>query len=627
MNKQAALQTSNYTLPCTLSVSAFSTPGVKEINQDAYSYHVSSDELNQSSIFVVADGVSSSTVSQIASDFATCQFTKLFNIAPEQWTVKTRAETVIKEINALLYTRTQRSAFCYTPEKGYVCTFSVAIVTGNHLDVFHVGDSQIQVVTSDAKDPILLTRPHRQASESEPSQTYLTNALGVKASIDIDHTALTLTSPSTIAISTDGVYEFVSLPNILNKINNAYTLSENQAALVVHEAFNNGSDDNLTLLLIKVEFGNIDVESSGDIDGEQNLLSAIRDIDTNCHDVSNAAGYNRGKLALKANDELTFTELKTGDEIDGFNLVRQLYTSARSHVFIATQHTLPVTNPYDTLVVKTPATDFSQSPEMLNVFLIENWFLRRVDSPHIVKSPTFTDLGYKNTPTAFYSVSSYVQGQTLAQWSFDNPTPSLEQIRDIIEQVGKGLQAMHRQGILHRDIRPENIMISEQGHCTIIDLGSAALADAPSLYSSAPIPGAALFAAPEYFLGNIGTERSDLFSLAVLTYYLLCGRYPYHSKLAHCRTFAEQKKLKYETALDPKRPIPTWVDSALKRALHVNPDKRYSTLSEFLYSLRYPNPTQHTAYEPLVKRHPLFVYKVLILALILSNLATLILFN
>ncbi|MDP6881111.1 MAG: serine/threonine protein kinase, partial [Alteromonas macleodii] len=109
--------------------------------------------------------------------------------------------------------------------------------------------------------------------------------------------------------------------------------------------------------------------------------------------------------------------------------------------------------------------------------------------------------------------------------------------------------------------------------------------------------------------------------------YLLCGRYPYGTKLAHCRTLAEQKKLKYQTALAPNRPIPNWFDSALKRALHVNPDKRFSSLSEFLFSLRYPNPSQHTAYEPLVKRHPLFVYKVLTLALIFSNLVTLILFN
>ena len=595
MNQHAAQKTPVNRLPNKIYVSAFSTRGVKEINQDAYAYHISSNELSPSHVFVIADGVSSSTVSQVASDFATSEFVKLFNIAPEQWSIKTRAEAIIKELNARLYTRTQRSAFCYTPEKGYVCTLSVAILTGNRLDVFHVGDCQVQLVSDNATSPVLLTHPHRHVSDSEPSQTYLSNALGVKANIDIDHTSHTLSASSTIAISTDGVHEFVSLPGILNKINGAEILSENQSALLVHEAFNQGSDDNLTLLLIKYQIGN----ESGSNDSEPHV-----------------------HLCKPA-----FKELETGDKIDGITLERQLYSSARSHVFIASLQAHKGTHEQHPVVVKTPSTDFSQSPEMLNVFLIESWFARRLNSTHVVKSPTHLNLGLKHRPTAFYSISDYVKGQTLAQWSFDNPTPSLEQIRDIIEQVGKGLQAMHRQGILHRDIRPENIMISEQGHCTIIDLGSAALADAPSLYSSAPIPGAALFAAPEYFLGNIGTERSDLFSLAVLTYYLLCGRYPYHSKLAHCRTFAEQKKLKYETALDPKRPIPTWVDSALKRALHVNPDKRYSTLSEFLYSLRYPNPTQHTAYEPLVKRHPLFVYKVLILALIFSNLVTLILFN
>ncbi|MDK2765733.1 MAG: protein phosphatase 2C domain-containing protein, partial [Alteromonas macleodii] len=103
MNERAALNAPINPPANTLSVSAFSTAGVKAINQDAYAFHVS-DNLNQSSVFVIADGVSSSTVSQVASDFATSQFIKLFNMAPEQWSVKTRAETIIKEINALLYT-------------------------------------------------------------------------------------------------------------------------------------------------------------------------------------------------------------------------------------------------------------------------------------------------------------------------------------------------------------------------------------------------------------------------------------------------------------------------------------------------------------------------------------------
>lgn len=636
MNEQAPLNAPFNPPANTLSVSAFSTAGVKARNQDAYAFHVS-DNPNQSSVFVIADGVSSSTVSQIASDFATRQFIRLFNMAPEQWSVKSRAETIIKEINALLYTRTQKSPFCYTPEKGYVCTFTVAVVTGNRVDVFHVGDCQIQVLSKNAQSPILLTKPHRQVSESEPSQSYLTKALGVQANIDIDHTTLTLNSSSTLSISSDGVYEFVSLPSILKKINESETLPENQAALVVHEAFTRGSDDNLTLLLVKVLVASADglnVHSHPPYAGVSSsphssvLNRPLGDQLITNSEVSDAVvNYSNQQSDLQVCEEPATANLSTGDEIDGLKLERQLYTSARSHVFIAIHSFCEAINTNSPVVVKTPATDFTLSPEMLNGFLIESWFARRINSSHVIKSPTFIDLGLPYSPSAFYSVSEYVQGQTLAQWAVDNPTPPLEQVRNIIEQVGKGLQAMHRQGILHRDIRPDNIIISEQGHCTIIDLGSAALADAPSLYSDTPIPGAALFAAPEYFIGNVGSERSDLFSLAVLTYYLLCGRYPYRTKLAHCRTLAEQKKLTYQTALDPKRPIPNWVDSALKRALHVNPDKRFSTLSEFLFSLRYPNPSQHTEYEPLVKRHPLFVYKVLILALIFSNLVTLILFN
>ncbi|WP_334018538.1 protein kinase domain-containing protein [Alteromonas sp. S015] len=638
MNDRAALNTSTYPLPNTLSISAFSTPGVKAINQDAYAFHIS-DERNQSSIFVIADGVSSSTVSQIASDFATRQFIKLFNMTPEQWPVKTRAETIIKEINALLYARTQRSPFCYTPEKGYVCTLSIAVVTGNHLEVFHVGDCEIQVVSENLQSSISLTNPHRQISETVPSQNYLTKALGVQAHINIDHTTFTLNSSSTFSLSSDGVYEFVSLPTILKKINDADTLCENQAALVVHEAFTKGSDDNLTLLLVKIHVVGTDGlcdhshPSNADVSTLSTPNSSLLNRSSRVQLIANSEKSETAvRPPIKQSDkqvceELDTTHLTTGDEVDGLKLERQLYTSARSHVFIASNSSSKAKHTNNPVIVKTPATDFTQSPEMLNGFLIESWFSRRINSAHVIKSPMFTDLGLPYSPSAFYSISEYVQGQTLAQWAVDNPTPSLEQVRNIIEQVGNGLQAMHRQGILHRDIRPDNIIISEQGHCTIIDLGSAALADAPSLYSDTPIPGAALFAAPEYFLGNVGTERSDLFSLAVLTYFLLCGRYPYHTKLAHCRTLAQQKKLKYQTAINPKRPIPNWVDSALKRALHVNPDKRYSTLSEFLFSLRYPNPSQHTAYEPLVKRHPLFVYKVLILALILSNLATLILFN
>ncbi|WP_394220779.1 protein kinase [Alteromonas gracilis] len=616
-NKRATLNSPTWSCPYSLSVSAHTSRGVKPINQDAYSFSLATCDKDRSSIFVIADGLSSSTVSQVASDFATSQFIKLYKIAPEQWSVKTCAESTIKEINALLYTRTQKSPFCYTPEKGYVCTFTVVILSGNQLDVFHVGDCEVQFISAGEENPSWLTRSHRCASDSPPSHSYLSRALGAIPNIKIDHISMSINAPSSIAMSSDGVHEFVSLSTIIKQVNNAESLCDNKAALVVHEAFNKGSDDNLTLVLIKLvlnKTANINNNVKRGLASNSSMHSC-----TDCNEVKEATAHK--------SDDYVLDPLTTGDEIDGIRLERQLYTSARSHVFVAAPPASAKADKNNAIVVKIPATDLAQTHESLNTFLIEGWFARRVNSPHVIKSPTINELGVTHCPSAYYSVSEYVKGQTLAQWVIDNPTPSLEQVRNIIEQIANGLQSLHRQGILHRDIRLENIIISAQGHCTIIDLGSAALKDAPSLYSNTTIPGTALFAAPEYFLGNVGTERSDLFSLAVLTYFLLCGRYPYQTRLAHCRTFAEQKKLKYETALDAQRPIPTWVDGTLKRALNVNPDKRHSALSEFVFSLRYPNPTQQNAYEPLVKRHPLFVYKVLLLALIFSNLVTLILFN
>lgn len=577
----------------SITVSAHSSKGLKPVNQDALAYRIgtSSSHANtrNTSVFVVADGVSSSTVSQIASDFATSEFLALFAIAPEQWPLADTALTVIKELNARLYARNQQSAFCYTPEKGYVCTLTVMIISNDQLHVFHVGDAEVSLISQEGYT--VLTQPHRQQCQEDPRHSYLSGALGVSADIPIDHITYSITSPCTVAMSTDGVNEFIDTKTMLTELHASLVLSEDMAQQQVQQAIANGSTDNLTLVLVQVV-------PNTPYEGVQHTNAFL--------------------------DVLT---PHVGDSVDNLEIKRQLYTSARSHAFLAQLAGDTHENDSHLLVIKVPATDFVQSPEALKQFSVETWMARRINSVHVIQSPLFYEVGLPPHPSGFYNVTCYVEGQTLTQWMLDNPLPSLEQVRNIIEQVADGLQAMHRQGILHRDIRPDNIMITPEGFCTIIDLGEAALIDAPSLYSHSQIPGDALYCAPEYFLGELGSEQSDLYSLAVLTYALLCGRYPYGTKVARCHTLAAQYKLKYETAMDAKRAIPLWVDSTLQRALHILPAKRFATLSEFTYALRHPNPGHHKHPQPLIKRHPLFFYKALALILILTNLATLIVLN
>jgi len=165
--------------------------------------------------------------------------------------------------------------------------------------------------------------------------------------------------------------------------------------------------------------------------------------------------------------------------------------------------------------------------------------------------------------------------------------------------------------MLHQDLRPENIMIDVTGTARIVDFGATRVAGLMELASSREeILGTVQYTAPEYFLGEAGTARSDIFSLGVITYQMLCGRLPYGAGVSRARTKVAQRKLKYRSVLEEGRDIPAWFDHVLRKATHPDPNKRYAELSEFLYDLRHPNDEylQGTRL-PLIERNPLVFWK------------------
>jgi serine/threonine protein kinase len=118
------------------------------------------------------------------------------------------------------------------------------------------------------------------------------------------------------------------------------------------------------------------------------------------------------------------------------------------------------------------------------------------------------------------------------------------------------------------------------------------------------------YAAPEYFLGDAGSPRSDLFSLAVIAYQMLSGRLPYGAQVGKTRTKEAQRRLVYASVLDDTREIPAWVDEALKKAVHPNPFKRYEEVSEFIHDLRQPSQAfLSRARPPLMERNPVAFWR------------------
>jgi len=265
-------------------------------------------------------------------------------------------------------------------------------------------------------------------------------------------------------------------------------------------------------------------------------------------------------------------------------------------------------------VLKVPSIDLRGDPAYLKRFMMEEWVAKRINSAHVLKPTTQT-----RKRNYLYVVTEYIDGQTLTQWMIDNPKPDLETIRRIVEQIARGLLAFHRMEMIHQDVRPDNIMIDKTGTVKIIDFGSTkvkGVVEAAPAINHDDILGTVQYAAPEYFVGESGTSRSDIFSLGVITYQMLTGRLPYGAEIAKTRTKSQQRKLRYETALDDSREIPAWIDEILKKAVHIDPYKRYEEVSEFTYSLRNPSKNDLNARPaPLIERNPLLFWKCLSLIL------------
>jgi len=146
----------------------------------------------------------------------------------------------------------------------------------------------------------------------------------------------------------------------------------------------------------------------------------------------------------------------------------------------------------------------------------------------------------------------------------------------------------------------------------------AGVAEIASTHEQQHILGTAQYTAPEYFLGEAGTSRSDMFSLGIIAYQMLSGRVPYGTQVAKATTRAAQHKLVYASVLDDERTIPAWVDEAIRKAVHPNPYKRYDEITEFVHDLHQPNRAfLHKDRAPLLDRNPVLFWKGLSLILFL----------
>ena len=551
-----------------ISIGQHTDKGRKKTNQDFHGVCIPEEPLLSSKgvAIALADGISSSDVSQIASESAVTGFLADYFCTSEAWSVKKSAQRVLMATNSWLHSQTQQSQHRFDKNRGYVCTFSAMVIKSNTAHIFHAGDARIYRLQDNSLEQ--LTEDHRLWVSQEKS--YLSRALGINQLLEIDYQSLQVEQGDIFLLATDGVYEYADTPFIVNTINENRQNLDVAAKAIVGEAYEQGSTDNLTVQIVHID--ELPSQDSNEI--------------------------------IQQITELPFPPiLEARMDFDGYKIIREVHASSRSHVYLAMDCET------DTQVIlKTPSIDLRDDPAYLERFLMEEWIARRINSPYVLKPCLQT-----RKRNYLYIVTEFIEGQTLNQWMIDNPKPDLETVRSIVGQVSKGLRAFHRMEMLHQDLRPNNIMIDTTGTVKIIDFGSTRVAGVVERFPATEqndLLGTAQYSAPEYFLGEAGTTRSDLFSLAVITYQMLSGKLPYGTQVAKCRTKSAQNKLRYESILDDQREIPAWVDDVLKKALHPNPYKRYEELTEFVYDLHQPNKEfLNKTRPPLMERNPVVFWK------------------
>ncbi len=528
-----------------LSLGQFSDAGIKPVNEDCYGVLVPDPPLldSKGAAAVIADGMSSSEHARLAAEYAVKGFLCDYFSTPESWTVKTSAEKVLTALNRWLHAQGlgQREA-----ARGLVTTFSALVLKSTTAYVFHIGDTRIALLRDGTLEP--LTRDHHVWAGAD--RAYLSRALGIDLHLDIDYRALPVESGDLFVFTSDGVHGWLSPAEIRHLIALYAPNLELACANIVGAARAAGSTDNLTCQLLRVDALPLD------------------DADT----------------AFRRLTELPVPPpLEPGMRLDGYRILRELHASPSSQLYLALDGTSGTT-----VVLKTPSVNLADDPAWLERFHHEEWVGRRLSHPHVMRvlEPLYQR-------RFLYTVLEYLEGRTLREWMAEHPRPALGEARRIIEQIARGLRVFHRLDMLHRDLKPENIHVDRFGTARIIDFGSVKIGGIEEIASPverSELAGTRGYTAPEYLLGEPGTPRSDLYSLGVIAYELLTGSLPYdEAQLRPGRSAKALRTLCYRSVRQYRPELPAWVDGALEKAVHPNPQCRYAVETELLHDLAHPN--------------------------------------
>ena len=238
----------------------------------------------------------------------------------------------------------------------------------------------------------------------------------------------------------------------------------------------------------------------------------------------------------------------------------------------------------DTKLKRTVALKFLP-PELTHISEVKERFVREaqaaaaLDHPHICTVYEFDEA----EETTFISMA-YIEGQSLRKKIESGPL-ELDEALKIATQVAEGLQEAHKKGVVHRDIKSANIMVTEKGQSKIMDFGLARMTGTTMLTQEGTTMGTIAYMSPEQARGEEVDHRTDIWSLGVVLYEMFCGQLPFKGDHEQTVLYSILNK-KPKPITDLKTDIPVSIGQVVSKALEKNPDKRYQQAEELLDDLK-----------------------------------------
>jgi len=500
-------------------------------------------------IAAIADGMGGAKGGRVAAEIAVRGFLDGFCDLPETMEVRRAAAIVLDALNGWIHSQGSRD-----PElKGMGCTFTALVLRGRIAHVLHVGDSRTYRLSRDRLT--CLTTDHVREVGTGRSNI-LTRAMGVETEVRLDYTSQVVAQHDRFLLCSDGVHGYLTADAIADIMRERVS-SEDTARALVTAALRADSTDNCTALVLDVV--GLEMAQSAEI------------------------GASIASLPLIAMPI-------AGETVDGFVLKVVLSDGRYSRLFGATDEVEG-----GEVALKFPKPPVASTASYRSAFVRESWVGARVTSPwlgRIIELPP-------GRQTCLYTVMPLYQGELLETRLARRPALGLEEGRNIAIKLARAAAALHRVGVVHRDIKPDNVILESEGSLKLIDFGVVRV---PGLEDSRPadIPGTAAYMAPEMFDGEPGNEATDIYALGVTMFRAFTGEFPYGNPDAISPPRSDRPKL-----LSTLRPdLPAWLEAALGRAIAADPARRFRDVTEFAIEME-AGPTR----APIAPHRPRTLYE------------------